>query len=520
MNKTLLCIIDGLGVNNEKDGNAAHAAGMENLEGAIANYPSTNIKASGPEVGLVDVNDPGNSEVGHNAIGSGQYIKQGMALLASAFETGRIYESATWKKLAANAKGKKLNMITLLSDGRAHSDIYSHMFPLLERCAKEGIKVAIHAAVDGRDTPIQSAMQYIEATRAHIKKVGADAKIVTVVGRGVMWMDRYELNTKMMSDAIDFCTGSKDSKGTVVKDISLAINEEYKKRPTMTDETMPPFVLEPDWLMKNGESVLLVNYRGDRAVGICKTFDYGKYLSKEQHALINKCVFAGIVEYDTEEKVPQMYLCPPPEIKNTLSEWLVKHGVRQYSVTETVKFGHLTYFFNGNRAAPFDKKLETWKEFKSDILNNMYNSAPKMQAEKITADAIEAVKSNKFDFIKINLSNPDMVGHTGDFDATVIACKTVDECIGRLLKVCKDEKVNLIITSDHGHAEIMKYPNGKPMSSHTNSLVPFVVAPYASGDKFKIASGEFGLTNIASTVCLLLGVKPNTVFNASIINCI
>ena len=516
MNKTVLCIIDGLGENPSDFGNAVRAANMKNLEYARANFPSTLIKASGPEVGLVDAKDPGNSEVGHNAIGSGQYIKQGLALLNDKFESGDIWKSDTWKRLASN----KLHVITLLSDGRLHSDLNSHLFPLIDKCAQEGIKLSIHALLDGRDVPTQSAMHYINLTR---KRCGTNAKIATVAGRSILWMDRYETNTKLLSDAIEVCALGN---GSVCNNIEVAINAEYKKRPDMTDETMPAFILEPDWLISNGDSVLLLNYRGDRAVQICKTFEEGKYLTPKQFASINKCFFAGALQYDAELGLPKNYLCSPPDIKNTLSEWLVNHKVKQYSVTETVKFGHLTYFFNGNRAKPFGL-AETWKEYKSDVLANMYNQAPKMQSHKITDDVIKNLKA--YDFIKLNLPNPDMVGHTGDFDATVIGCKTVDECLGKLIEACKKEKANLIITSDHGNAEFMLYENGKPMSSHANSPVPFIVLPFAMCDKacaldhackrVKIKDGEFGLTNIAATICLLLGIPVSPHFNPSLVEC-
>ena len=514
MDKTVLCIIDGLGIREEIFGNAVVAAEMTYMNNAMRDYPTALIKASGPEVGLVDEKDPGNSEIGHNAIGSGQYIKQGLALLNEAFGSGEIFSTQAWGDLVKNARGTKLNVINKLSDGRLHSDMYGHLFPLLEQCARDGIRVAIHGVVDGRDVPTQSAMRYINGLREHIKKCGVDASIATIAGRSILWMDRYELNTKLLSDAVDVCARGM---GKVTNDIESEINAEYKKRPTMTDETMPAFILDKDNLINNGDSVLLLNYRGDRAVQICHMFESGKYLDKEQYAAIDKCLFAGVLQYDAELNLPKRYLCPPPKITNTLSEWLCAHNVRQYSVTETVKFGHLTYFFNGNRAKPFDTKLEIWKEFQSDILSNMYNKAPKMQAEKITEDVIHAIKGGKFDFIKLNLPNPDMVGHTGDFDAVVIACKTVDKCLAQLITACREQKVNLIITSDHGSAEQMKYQDGKPLSAHTNARVAFTVIQNDTKARFKIKDGDFGLTNIAASVCELLGINPSPHFNESIL---
>ena len=514
MNKTVLCIVDGLGVSGQEFGNAVVAAGMPNLKSAMAKYPSTLIKASGFEVGLADEKDPGNSEVGHNAIGSGQYIKQGLSLLNDAFETGKLFESDAWKELSQNAKRTKLNVIFLLSDGKTHSSL-SHLLLLIERCAKDGIRLAIHALADGRDVATQSILKYIDITREKIKSCGANAKIATLAGRGKLFMDRYESNINLYIDGIRVCAMGE---APVVADIHKAVRAEYSKNPTMTDETINPYILEPDWLIKNCDSVLLLNYRGDRAVGTCKMFEQGRFLTPEQYAMIDKCVFAGVLQYDSEEGLPGNFLCAPPVIQNGLTEWLVAHGVRQYSVTETVKFGHLTYFFNGNRAAPFDANLETWKEFKSDVLHNMYNRAPKMQAEKICADAVKAIAGKKFDFIKMNFPNPDMVGHTADFEATVIACKTVDECLGRLITACKDAGANLIITADHGNAELMLSADNKPNSNHTNNLVPFILIQNDGQKAFKIKDGKFGLTNIAASICLLLGIKPSPHFNEAIIN--
>jgi len=513
MNKTVLCIVDGLGINESKIGNAVAAADMANLKEAKLKYPNALIKASGLEVGLADEKDPGNSEVGHNAIGSGQYIKQGLSLLNNAFETGKLYESEGWKKISSHAKKTKLNIIFLLSDGNTHSSL-PHLLMLLDRCAKEGLKVSIHALADGRDVATQSVLKYIDITRNKIKDSGVNAKIATVGGRGKLFMDRYESNVNLYIDGIRVCAMGE---ALVVDDIHTAVKAEYAKNPTMTDETLNPYILEPDWLIKNGDAVLILNYRGDRAVGTCKMFERGRFLTPKQYSAIDKCVFAGVLQYDAEDNLPNIFLCTPPVIKNGLTEWLCKHKVRQYSVTETVKYGHLTYYFNGNRAAPFDTKLENWKEFTSDVLFNMYNKAPKMQTHKICDEVIDAIKSNKYDFIKTNFPNPDMVGHTGDFDATVIACKTVDECLGKLIKACEEQGTNLIILSDHGSAELMKNKDGTPNSNHTNALVPFILIQNDGGKKFAIKDGNFGLTNIASSICMLLGVKPSPHFNEALI---
>jgi len=492
--KTVLCIVDGLGIGKKDAGDATVV--MDNLWNAFETYPSTTLLASGPEVGLVNESDAGNSEVGHNAIGSGQRIKQGLALLDESFESGEIFKTKTWKDLM---KTPKLNVIILLSDGRVHSDI-RHLFKVL---ANSTIPVSIHACLDGRDVAPQGAMKYVNQTNDFIEKHKINAKIAVVGGRSTIYMDRYESNPDVLRNAFDASVA-----GAVphVLDIEQVILHEHKKNPNITDENLPAFILEPDWLIKNGDGILLLNYRGDRALQTVAMFENGKYLSKEQFAKIDKCLFTGVLEYDTEAKIPKNYLCPPPRIENTLTEWLCKHGVKQFTVAETVKFGHLTYFFNGNRAKKINEKLETWVEIKSSGINH------KMRAKEITQTAIDAIKGGEYDLIKLNLANPDIVGHLADLELAKAACMEVDECIGMLIGACSG--VNLIITSDHGNAEEMLDENGKPKSSHTNNLVPFIIVGVATGRP--LVAG-LGLTNIASTVCELLGVEKNSEHAKSII---
>ena len=518
MNKTVLCIVDGMGYSPNDNGNAVRAADMVNFRTALESNPWAFLKASGPEVGLVDEKDAGNSEVGHNAIGSGQHIKQGLALLNDKFTTTDprydIWTSDAWKELSANAAatGRPLHVITLLSNGRVHSDL-THLFALIRKCGKEGMRLAIHALLDGRDVEPQSALKFINLTRAEADRVNSGARIATVAGRGVLFMDRYLTNTKLVADGIDVCALGKAPR---VNLIDVAINDEYKKRPDMTDETMPAFRLEDDeWLIKNGDSVLLLNYRGDRAVETCAAFERGKYLTAEQYAAIDKCKFAGILQYDAELGIPKRFLCSPPKIDNVLTEWLCKHKVRQFTVTETVKFGHLTYFFNGNRATPINDKLETWKEIPSGMID--YAATPEMQAAGITDAAIAAIRDKSVSFIKLNLANPDMVGHTGSLAAATKACRTVDECLGRLIDACKTAGVNLIITADHGNAEAMLDENGKPRTSHTNNPVPLIIMPFGTKKPVKVKPGEWGLTNLAATICLLLGIPASPHFNPPII---
>ena len=499
LRRTVLCVMDGLGYSAREQGNAVVAAGMPHLTAAGKQHLSTLIRASGHEVGLDSAKDAGNSEVGHNAMGAGVTIKQGLSLLNDAFATGKIFESAVWQKISTYPK---LNIIILCSNGRVHSNI-EHLFLVTQQCEKQNLPYSVIAITDGRDVSPRSAAEFL-AKVPHLTVIG---------GRGQIFMDRYQAQTEMLTKAFEVCV---QGKAPVVTDWRAYLEEFYQNNPNLSDEQVPPVIVDPDNLIKNGEAILLLNYRGDRAVETARMFDRGDYISAEQSALVKDCYFAGILQYDAELNLPAHYLCEPPVINNTLTAWLCEHGVRQYTVTETVKFGHMTYFFNGNKSAPIDKNLETWLEIPSDKLNNLYDKAPKMQAEPITDKLVAAIESGKFDFLKCNLPNPDMVGHTGNFDAAVTACRTVDACVGRLYDVCQKNKVNLIITADHGNAEEMADENGKPKTSHTNNLVPLVICPFAAAD-VKLADGEFGLTNLAATICALLGVPANPHFNPSMV---
>ncbi len=498
-NKTVLCVMDGLGHCERTAGNAVTAAGMPNLNKAKAAHLSTLIRASGHEVGLDSAKDAGNSEVGHNAMGAGVTIKQGLSLLNDAFATGKIFESSVWQKISTFPK---LNIIILCSNGRVHSNI-EHLFQVIEQCQKQNLPFSVIAITDGRDVSPRSAAEFL-AQVPNLSVIG---------GRGQIFMDRYQAQTEMLTKAFEVCV---EGKAPVVQDWRTYLEEFYQAHPTLSDEQVPPVIVDPDNLIKNGEAILLLNYRGDRAVETARMFDNGDYITAEQFAMIKDCYFAGILQYDAEMNLPANYLCEPPVINNTLTSWLCEHGVRQYTVTETVKFGHMTYFFNGNKSAPIDSQIETWLEIPSDKLNNLYDKAPKMQAEPITEKLIAAIESGEYDFLKCNLPNPDMVGHTGNFDAAVIACQTVDECVGRLYEVCRAQGVNLIITADHGNAEEMADETGKTKTSHTNNLVPMIICPFGTPD-VKLQDGEFGLTNIAATVCTLMGVPVNPAFNPSMV---
>jgi len=505
-NKVCLLILDGIGKNTETHGNAVTLAPMKNYENIRKNYPTVLVKANGLEVGLSSDKDAGNSEVGHNAIGSGKTIEQGVALIDKQINKPETYAHPVLQQAIKNTQnGKKLHLIGLVSNGRVHSDI-AHLFTILDNLEKQNTKsIKIHALLDGRDVAPQSALVFIKELEDKISQ-NKNAELVTAAGRNKLVMDRYETNLDLIKNAYDVYV---QGNAPFTNDIYTEISKIYKENPNITDENILPFIINKTGNIENGDGVILFNFRGDRAIEICELFDNFKYVDESKDTL-NKCLFIGLMQYDAEANLPKNFLINPPQIENTLTELLCSHNIKQYSITETVKFGHLTYFFNGNRREPFNKNLETWEEIKS--WPNPIKD-PKMQAQKITDKLIEEIKSGNYIFYKANIPNGDMVGHSGNLNDTIIACREVDTQIQRIYEACKQTNTTLIITADHGNAEEMLTKDNTPVTKHTANLVWFTLI---SNKQHRLQEG-FGLTNIASTICDLLEIKPHPSFNPSII---
>jgi len=510
---TVLIIMDGIGYNPSPAGNAVYVANMKNHKKIITMGASTLINASGEEVGLIK-NASGNSEVGHNAIGSGQHIKQGLNLLNEQIENGEIFKMQNFLLAIENAKNKntKINLIILLSDGNVHSSI-NHLFAFLKKISElaPNILISIHALLDGRDVFPQSAYKYIKQTLDFIKNNNINAIISTASGRNTILMDRYQSNTSLVTAGFHTIVNGK---GIKTENIEQSLNQYYKEVNGATDENAPAYILDEQGLIKNNDSVILLNYRGDRAVEMCEMFDKGKFITYSDYLKINNCFFAGILLYDAEKSCPKNYISVPMGINNTLTEYLSNKNIKQYTVTESQKFGHLTYFFNGNSTKIFNPQLETYEEIKSDKV--IFSEKPKMKANQIADKVAKAIKSKNYNFIKCNFANGDMVGHTGNFDAVVTACKTVDKCLNKIYKYCKKYNYNLLVTADHGNADVMIDQNNHIVTSHTNNLVWFSAINF-NGKSFELNAGEFGLTNIASSICKSLNIEPNKKWEKSII---
>ncbi|MGN1119272.1 MAG: 2,3-bisphosphoglycerate-independent phosphoglycerate mutase [Oscillospiraceae bacterium] len=517
----LLVVMDGVGFSKTGLGDAVTEANTPTLDWLMANCPMTKLKAHGDAVGLPSDDDMGNSEVGHNAIGCGQIYSQGAKLVNESIESGKMYASDTWKELVANVKAKDSTMhfIGLLSDGNVHANI-SHLIDMVKKAKSEGVKnVRIHALLDGRDVPPTTGATYIqqmEDVLAELNDATFCGKIASGGGRMKVTMDRYQADWGMVE--LGWKTHVK-GEGRMFSSAMEAYTT-LRGETGLVDQDLPPFVVaengEPVGKIVDGDSVILYNFRGDRAIELSMAFDMEEFDHFNRGKKPDVC-YAGMLQYDGDLKIPAKFLVNPPEITNTLSEVLVAAGLRQYAVSETQKYGHVTYFWNGNRSGKFSEELETFKEIPSD--NVSFDERPWMKSADITDDLIEQIRSGKYDFLRCNFPNGDMVGHTGSMQATIIGMEAVDIGLARLMKVCDECGVTMLITADHGNADEMLEKNKKGeiqvRTAHSLNPVPFII--YDKDVKYTIKDGKYGLSNIAPTVVKMFGLTAPECWQESMI---
>lgn len=520
-NKELaLIIMDGVGISDNSYGNAFMNANTPNLDKLLKDYPNTLIKAHGTAVGMPSDGDMGNSEVGHNAMGCGQIYSQGAKLVDEAIKNKEIFKTNTWKELVLNCKNNNtMHFIGLLSDGNVHSNI-SHLLSLLDEAKNEGVKrVRVHILLDGRDVDKLSALKYVQMLEDKLKELNDDTfdgMIASGGGRMKITMDRYEANWSMVEEGWKTHVLGIGRKFLSAKEAIETIRSETNE----IDQDLDPFVIVKDNTpvgeILDGDSVILFNFRGDRAIELSRCFDEENF-DKFDRIRYPKVLFAGMLEYDADLKIPKKYLTEPPKISNTLTEELNKYKIREYAISETQKYGHVTYFWNGNRSEKFDDTLEQWEEVESDVIS--FDQKPAMKSFEITDKFVDAILSKKYDFLRINYPNGDMVGHTGNYLQTIKGIEAVDANIGRVMEAIDKVDGTLIILADHGNAEEMyqlNNSNKEAKTSHTLNKVPFII--YGKNiDNIKIKDGDFGLANLASTVTTLFDIKPNPNWLESII---
>ena len=486
-----LLILDGFGYREEINGNAIKLQGTPNLD-KLNEYSHTLIEASGRAVGLTD-GQMGNSEVGHLNMGAGVVVKQDLLVIEEALEDGSFYKNEEFLKAISHAKknNRALHLMGLLSDGGVHSHI-KHLKALIDLANIEGLKeVYIHAITDGRDTFVDSGVGFIRDIEKHSK---GKAKVVDICGR-VYAMDRENRFDRLKKAYDLYVNGNAE---IVAKTAEQALLDSYEKN--VFDEFIEPTIIHKDCNIKDGDSVIFYNYRTDRAREITDAItqkDFKGFETKNFKDLH----FCCMTEYNKDFKGVYVAIKERP-IETNLSEILSKNGLKQFRVTETTKYAHVTFFFNSGIEQAYNN--EERKLFDSINVKN-FAEVPHMRAEEITNSAINAIKSKQYDLVLINLSNPDMIGHTGVMDSAKKAVEIIDKCAYNIAQATLSVGGDCIITADHGNIELMEDENGNVITSHTTSPVPF----WLVSEKYKnvklIKNGK--LANITPTVLKLLGLE-------------
>ncbi len=518
----LLLIMDGVGLGTADARNAVYLANTPILDTLFAENMVASLKAHGSAVGLPSEKDMGNSEVGHNVLGGGRVFAQGAKLVNEALTSGRVFRGKAWKELLRHAEQGTLHFIGLVSDGNVHSHI-DQLYALLDACVASGVqRVRIHALLDGRDVGPKTALDYIAPLEQRLQEysiAGRDYRLASGGGRMTTTMDRYNADWDMVA------RGWKAhvlGKGRVFSSAVEAVQTYYQEDPEITDQYMESFVVaeqgQPIGTIEDGDGVVFFNFRGDRAIEISRAFEE-KDFSLFERERYPDVYYAGMMQYDGDAEIPKNYLVEPPNIDRTLSEYLCASGVRSYAVSETQKFGHVTYFWNGNRSGYVAENLERYEEVPSDLVP--FDQRPWMKAAEITDRIIAAIERGEEKFIRANLANGDMVGHTGNLEAARIAMETVDLCLGRILKALEKAQGVAVVCADHGNADCMwTEKNGVrvPMVAHTLNPVPCIIKDYAKRNTFvSAAKGSEGLANVAATLCTLLGFIPPEGYEPSLI---
>jgi 2,3-bisphosphoglycerate-independent phosphoglycerate mutase len=519
----VVCVMDGIGIGRRDPGDAVWLARTPNLDWLARHTPTTRLFAHGTAVGMPSDSDMGNSEVGHNALGAGRVFDQGAKLVQRALHDGSLFRGEVWQQIVARvrASGEPLHFLGLLSDGNVHSHI-EHLFALVRRADAEGVeRVRVHALLDGRDVPETSALDYVDALEELLETLsrGADRdyRIASGGGRMKITMDRYGADWAMVERG---WRAHVRGEARGFPSARAAIETLRAESPGISDQNLPAFAIadaqgRPVGPIRDGAAVVLFNFRGDRAIEISQAFEDDAFPHFERGPR-PKVLFAGMMQYDGDLRVPKKFLVEPPAIDRTLGEYLVHNGVRQLALSETQKYGHVTYFWNGNRSGYIDAQRERYVEIPSDT--RPFEERPWMKAAEITDRLLDELASGAWQHARLNYANGDMVGHTGVLEAAILAVEAVDLQIGRLLPAIARAEGALIVTADHGNADEMyeldprtgeaeRGEDGAPKPRTSHSLNPVPLHVYAPGARLRIRTeiARPGLANVAATVLNLMG---------------
>ncbi|WP_025180992.1 2,3-bisphosphoglycerate-independent phosphoglycerate mutase [Leptospira interrogans serovar Szwajizak] len=532
--KVLLIILDGVGYSPKgpESGNAIAGAKLPFLNRVWNQFPTLHIQAHGKAVGMPSDDDMGNSEVGHNVLGSGRIFDQGAKLVSNSIASGDIFNGQAWKEVIGNSKknNSALHLLGLFSDGNVHSHI-DHTKALILRAISEKVpKIRLHILLDGRDVPEKSALDYLnpfETWLDSLRKSGTDIRIASGGGRMTITMDRYEADWSMVERGWKVHVKGE---GRYFSSAKEAIETFRSENPKIIDQYLPSFVIsdngKPVGKIQDGDSVVFTNFRGDRAIEISLAFTE-KNFDKFDRGPLPNVLYAGIMQYDGDLKLPERFLVAPPAIDRTLGEYMANSNIPQYALSETQKYGHVTYFWNGNKSGYFDQNSEEYREILSDVIP--FDQSPEMKALLITEALEKALNENKQDFYRVNYANGDMVGHTGNYLATVQAMEFLDGCMERLWKTCEKQNIVLLVTADHGNADEMfqldkkgnvekdSHGNPIPKTSHTLNPVPISILDPENKIRFNSKLSNPGLANVAATILDVMGYETPEGYHPSLI---
>ena len=502
----VLAVLDGVGLAPDAAGNAVSKARTSFLGRAAREYLHLALNASGEAVGLVP-GQMGNSEVGHNVMGSGQIIKQGIARINEAFDTGEVFSSEAWKSVITRiGDSKTLHFAGIFSDGGVHSDI-SHLEKMIAKAYEEGVRrMRVHAVFDGRDTAPDSALEFIHRFETFVLQFrDADIRIASGGGRMVCVADRYENDWEVVRRGFDMMKWGKAE--FYFHSAEEGVSTLRSKQADVQDQYLSPFVIvdssdKPVGTIEIGDALIYFDFRADRAIEIAQAFTYYDFPYFERGDYSPDDVFfVGMTEYNSDTHVPEHRLVEPIMISDTLNQFLGSHEVSQLAISETVKFGHITYYFNGNsyEKAPSEEHMQI------DSYTEPFETRPWMKTAEITDEVIQMLDDYKF--VRLNLPGGDMVGHTANVEATIVAMESIDLSLARIYEKVKELGGCLVIVADHGNAEELLDSEGRPKTAHTTNKIPFIICDDTVNKvRYQLAPvSNPGLSNVAATVATLLG---------------
>lgn len=545
----LVCVLDGWGESKYEDEyNAIYKAQTPVMDGLKRSAPERwrTLLAHGHAVGLPSDNDMGNSEVGHNALGAGQIVDQGAKCVDNALGTGDLFNLDGWNYIQDAAQQNTLHLIGLLSDGGVHSR-YDQLMSLLQGALERGVnRIRLHVLSDGRDVEDGTAVLWLERltkdlTDLKVKYRNSDVRIASGGGRMFVTMDRYESDWGVVQRGWEaHILGEAPNRfSDPVQGVKQLQTDKNGNK--ISDQFIEPWVVidqssgNPIGTIHDGDAVITFNFRADRMVEIAQALEYppSRWANKFDRKRWPKTFYAGMMQYDGELKLPSRFLVPPPIIQRASEEYLVLGTkLRVFACSESQKIGHVTFFWNGNKSGTLDPTLETFVEIPSDQ-GISFDQRPEMKAKEIAERTKEAILSGKYDFIRCNFANADMVGHTGNLEAAIQACSEVDRCVGMLLETVDSVQGRWLVTADHGNAEDMVQRDKKhggrpvldadgkpvPLTSHTlNPVCCAIGGAGLPGDiKFKRGMQDAGLTNVTATFINLLGFEAPEFYRSSLI---